>query len=137
MIRMMKAGCAAKKKGIPIVLDPVGSGATRFRTETVQALVRTSAPSIIRGNGSEIRSLVFAEQSTKGVESVCVGGDSRGSADLSAKLGGVVSVSGRTDFVVEGSRTMRIMNGHPLMSRITGMGCTAAALTAAFAAVNS
>ena len=135
---MMKAGCAAKKKGIPIVLDPVGSGATRFRTETVQALVRNSAPSIIRGNASEIRSLVFAEQSTKGVESVHASEETLEAAQvLSAKLGGVVSVSGRTDLIVEDGRAIRIYNGHPLMSRITGMGCTATALTAAFAAINS
>ena len=134
---MMKAGRAARQKGIPIVLDPVGSGATRFRTETAQALVLNSAPSIIRGNASEIRSLVLAEQSTKGVESVHASEETLEAAQiLSTKFGGVVSISGRTDLIVEGSRTIRILNGHPLMSRVTGMGCTATALTAAFAAVN-
>lgn len=134
---MMKAGRAARQKGIPIVLDPVGSGATRFRTETAQALVRNSAPSIIRGNASEIRSLVLAEQSTKGVESVHASEETLDAARvLSGNFGGVVSVSGRTDLIVEGDRAIRILNGHPLMSRVTGMGCTATALTAAFAAVN-
>ena len=134
---MMKAGRAAKQKGIPIVLDPVGSGATRFRTETAQALVRNSAPTIIRGNASEIRSLVLAEQSTKGVESVHASEETLEAAQvLSGKFGGVVSVSGRTDLIVAGGRAIRILNGHPLMSRVTGMGCTATALTAAFASVN-
>jgi hydroxyethylthiazole kinase len=134
---MMKAGLAARQKGIPIVLDPVGSGATRFRTETAQALVLNSAPSIIRGNASEIRSLVLAEQSTKGVESVHASEETLEAAQvLSANFGGVVSVSGRTDLIVEGGRTIRILNGHQMMSRVTGMGCTATALTAAFAAVN-
>jgi len=134
---MMKAGCAARQKGIPIVLDPVGSGATRFRTETAQSLLRSAPPSIIRGNASEIRSLVLAEQSTKGVESVHASEETLEAAQaLSKNFGGVVSVSGRTDLIVEGDRIMRILNGHPLMSRVTGMGCTATALTAAFAAIN-
>ena len=134
---MMKAGRAARQKGIPIVLDPVGSGATRFRTETVQSLLRTAPPAIVRGNASEIRSLVLAEQSTKGVESVHASEETLEAAQsLSAAFGGVVSVSGRTDLIVKNDRTVRVLNGHPLMSRITGMGCTATALTAAFAAVN-
>jgi hydroxyethylthiazole kinase len=134
---MVKAGRAAAKKGIPIVLDPVGSGATRFRTETAHMLLRMAPPTIIRGNGSEIRSLVLAERSTKGVESVHASEDTLEAAQMLAESAGcVVSVSGRTDLVVEGSRTIRILNGHPLMSRVTGMGCAATALTAAFAAVN-
>jgi hydroxyethylthiazole kinase len=134
---MMKAGSAAREKGIPVVIDPVGSGATHFRTQTARTLLRTVLPAIVRGNASEIRSLVFAEQSTKGVESVH---DSEETLDaarmLSAAFGGVVSVSGRTDLIVDEGRIARIWNGHALMSRVTGMGCTATALTAAFAAVN-
>jgi len=134
---MMKAGRAARLKGIPIVLDPVGSGATRFRTETAQSLLRTAPPSIIRGNASEIRSLVLADQRTKGVDSVHSSEETIEEAQaLSRIVGCVVSVSGRTDLVVDGIRTIRVMNGHPLMSRVTGMGCTATVLTAAFAAVN-
>ncbi len=134
---MLKAGCAARKKGIPIVLDPVGSGATRFRTETALKLMRTAPPAVVRANASEIRSLVLSEKGTKGVESVHAPEETLEPARaLSADFGSVVSVSGRTDFIVQGGRTIRILNGHPLMARVTGMGCTATALTAAFAAVN-
>ena len=134
---MLKAAHMANHEGIPIVLDPVGSGATRFRTETAQLLLRNTPPSIIRGNASEIRSLVLAEQCTKGVDSIHTSEETLESAKfLSGNGRCVVSVSGATDLIVEKDSTIRILNGHPMMPRITGMGCIATALTGAFAAVN-
>jgi hydroxyethylthiazole kinase len=135
---MIKAGHIANHLGTPIVLDPVGSGATRFRTESAQLLLRNTPPSFIRGNASEIRSLVLAEQCTKGVDSVHKPEETLESAQfLSKNYHCVVSISGATDLVVEDNKVMRIGNGHPIMSRVTGMGCVATALTAAFAAVNA
>jgi hydroxyethylthiazole kinase len=135
---MMKAGHGANQKGIPIILDPVGSGATRFRTETAQQLLHNTPPAIIRGNASEIRSLVLAEQCTKGVDSVHTPEETLEAARfLSRKCHCVVSISGATDLIVENDSIIRIRNGHPLMSRITGLGCVATALTGAFAAVNA
>jgi hydroxyethylthiazole kinase len=134
---MMKAGQKAGQLRIPIVLDPVGSGATGFRTRTAKMLLREAPPSIIRGNASEIRSLVFNEQCTKGVDSIHTSEETIGAAQkLSGQYRCVVSVSGATDIIVEQSAIVRISNGHPIMPRITGMGCVATALTAAFAAVN-
>ena len=134
---MLKAGIAACRRGIPIVLDPVGSGATRFRTETAKNLLRAVSPAIIRGNASEIRSLISSEQSTKGVESIHESEDTLGDGRiLASEFGGVVTISGRVDIIVESRRAVRILNGHPLMARVTGMGCTASAVTAAFAAIN-
>jgi hydroxyethylthiazole kinase len=134
---MLQAGRAARRRKIPIVLDPVGCGATRFRTGAAQKLMREVAPAIIRGNASEIRSLLGRKAGTKGV-------DSRHTPDevldearaLSGSAGCVVSVSGPVDLIVEGDTVVRIANGHPLMARVTGMGCTASAITGAFAAVN-
>ncbi len=134
---MLKAGHMANHGGIPIILDPVGSGATRFRTETAQLLLRNTPPAIVRGNASEIRSLVLAEHSTKGVDSIHTPEETLEAAQfLSENSRCVVSVSGATDLIVEKESAIRILNGHPMMPRITGMGCIATALTGAFAAVN-
>ena len=134
---MLKAARAARQRKIPVVLDPVGAGATRFRTETARQILKESPPAIIRGNASEIRALYYTESETKGV-------DSRHTADaaaeaargLSKKHACVVSVSGAVDLIFSRDRLVRVANGHPMMPRVTGLGCTATALTGAFAAVN-
>jgi hydroxyethylthiazole kinase len=134
---MIKAGHIANHRDIPIILDPVGSGATKFRTESAQLLLRNTPPAIIRGNASEIRSLVLFEQSTKGVDSTHTPEETLESAKfLSENYRCVVSVSGATDLIVGGGSIIRIMNGHPIMTRVTALGCIASALTGAFAAVN-
>jgi hydroxyethylthiazole kinase len=139
---MVRAGRAARRKGIPVVLDPVGSGATRLRTETALRILDDVAPTIVRGNASEIASLAptgdaGAAGRTKGVDSTR---RSEETAELAQELAGrrrcVVCVSGATDIVVGGGRVARVRNGHPLMARVTGFGCTATALVGAFAAVN-
>jgi hydroxyethylthiazole kinase len=135
---MLRAGHEANRKGVPVILDPVGSGATRFRTETAHLMLRQTTPVVIRGNASEIRSLVLAEQHTKGVDSVHTPEETKEAAKfLSDHCRCVVSVSGATDLVVLGDSVIRILNGHPMMPRVTTMGCIASALTGAFAAVNS
>lgn len=135
---MFAAARVARGRGIPLILDPVGAGATALRTETVLALLQEAPATIIRGNASEIRSLYLAEGSTKGVDSRHRAEDALGAARALAKsFGSVVSVSGPVDLIVGGERVIRVANGHPLMPRVTGLGCTASALTGAFAAVNS
>ena len=134
---MKKAGRRARERGIPVVLDPVGAGATRFRTKTAHTLLVQVQPTIVRGNGSEIRALFYAEGATKGVDSRHGAEDALDAARSLAKQHNcVVSVSGEVDLVVSDSSLLRIVNGHPLMARVTGLGCTATALTGAFAAVN-
>ncbi len=134
---MVKAGQEAQRRGIPIVLDPVGSGATQFRTAAAQKLIQETHPAIIRGNASEIRSLLHSGSYTKGVDSAYAPDDVCDDARaLSTCCRCVVSVSGPVDLIVEGDAVIRIANGHPMMSRVTGMGCTATAITGAFAAVN-
>jgi len=134
---MLRAAAAARKKGIPIVLDPVGAGATRLRTETAHKILETARPAVLRGNASEIRALHSAERGTRGV-------DSRHEAEAALEAGWAlsrlfecaVSISGPVDIIIGAGSVIRVSNGHPLMARVTGLGCTASALTGAFAAVN-
>jgi hydroxyethylthiazole kinase len=134
---MIKAGKQARRLNIPIILDPVGSGATQYRTACAQKLIQEVHPVIIRANASEIRSLLRAGLGVKGVDSRHSPEEVLDEArELSRRAGCVVSVSGAVDLIVEGNSVVRVANGHPLMAKVTGMGCTASALTGAFAAVN-
>lgn len=134
---MLKAGAVARQWGIPIVLDPVGVGATSFRTQTARRLLDEVAPTIIRGNASEIRALADAGAETKGVDSTHTSDQALDAARaLAGKRGAVVVVSGATDMIVAGDHVVRVHNGHEMMPRVTGLGCTSTALVGAFAAVN-
>ncbi|WDP90194.1 MAG: hydroxyethylthiazole kinase [Desulfobacter sp.] len=134
---MFKAARAAKQKGIPIVLDPVGVGATPFRTATARNLVQEAAPEIIRGNGSEIMALSQAGISTKGVDSTSASNQALESArHLNREFNAVVCITGEVDFILNGSATIEVKNGHEMMPRVTGLGCTATAVCGAFADVN-
>lgn len=135
---MLIAGKTALEKGTPVIFDPVGAGATSYRSKVCKQIIEECKPSIIRGNASEIMALCNASIQTKGVDST----DSSDSAVDSAKLlaketKSVVVVSGQTDYITDGVKLETVQNGNPLMARVTGMGCTATAIVAAFAAVNS
>ncbi len=134
---MGKAMHAAAARTIPMVFDPVGSGATPYRTRICRQLLEQSRPSVIRGNASEIMSLLDAGTQTKGVDSAH---DALAAEELASQLAVsrscVVSVSGATDVVTDGLNSIRIGNGVAMMTRVTGLGCTASALTGAFLAVN-
>ena len=130
------AGERAVERGIPIVLDPVGAGATGFRTTAARNLASDLRPAIIRGNASEIMALCGDRASTRGVDSTEASQDAVAAAQvLHADWGSVVCISGATDYIVGGQEIFRVANGHPMMTRVTGLGCTASALCGAFAAV--
>lgn len=134
---MFLAAETAGRRGIPFVLDPVGAGATKYRTETCLKLLQKVSPAVIRGNASEIRALLSSEAKTKGVDSLSEAEKAVEAAQrLAEKYDCTVSISGKVDYIVDRSRRHRISNGHSLMPRVTGMGCAATALTGAFAAVN-
>lgn len=134
---MHRAVESARKLNVPIVLDPVGAGATKLRTQTAHSLIQTAAPTIIRGNASEIRALYHAESETKGVDTLHSSEEAiEAGRQLSRKYGCAVSISGEVDVIIKDDKTVKIFNGHPLMPRVTGLGCTASAITGAFAAVN-
>lgn len=134
---MLLAGQSAKAHGKPVVLDPVGAGATPYRSFACKEIIEKCHPDVIRGNASEIIALVKAEAKTKGVDSTDSSDDALDSAKALAKsTGAVVVVSGPTDYITDGTRTEKVTNGHPLMARVTGMGCTATAIIGAFLGVN-
>jgi hydroxyethylthiazole kinase len=134
---MKKAAAAAIQKGIPIIIDPVGAGATKLRTNTVHDLIQRTSPTIIRGNGSEIISLASAEAATKGVDSMHGAEAAIDGANILAETYQcVISISGPVDVILDCGNQINIANGHSMMPKVTGLGCTASALTGAFAAVN-
>lgn len=133
---MKAAAAAACKYGKPWVLDPVGAGASKLRTDTALELIRDYHPTIIRGNASEIMCIAGLAIASKGVDSSESSSNAVEAAKaLARSTGAVVSVSGAVDYVTDGERVGTISNGSPLMSKVTAMGCTASALTGAFAAV--
>lgn len=135
---MMHALRAAKFKGIPVILDPVGAGATPYRTETAHSILNRYAVTLIRGNASEIASLSGGQVTMKGIDSLLNTNDCHDQAKIVAsKYKCVVWMSGQTDVITDGRSTILIHNGHPLMSKVTGMGCMATAVSGAFQAVNT
>jgi hydroxyethylthiazole kinase len=119
------------------VLDPVGAGATRLRTDASKTIIAEAAPAVIRGNASEVLALGDGVFDTKGVDSVHDVADAAASASaLARELGTVLAITGPEDLVTDGRRTVRIVNGHRLMGAVTGTGCTATALVGAFLAVD-
>jgi hydroxyethylthiazole kinase len=128
---------AGRARGIPIVLDPVGAGATPYRNAALADLLRTGAPSIVRGNASEIMSVAGLSATTRGVDSAASSNQAVDAAKALARdLGAVVCASGADDHVVDASgRWATLSNGHPWMTRVTAVGCSASALIGAFAAV--
>lgn len=134
---MLAAGSAARRLGKPIVLDPVGAGATSQRTAVAWKIIDHCHPTIIRGNGSEIMALISADVRSKGVDSTASSADALSAAKtLAQRTGAVVVISGQTDYITDGHEVRTVEGGHPIMTSVTGMGCTATALVGAFAAIN-
>ena len=134
---MLRAGQRANELGIPIILDPVGAGATRFRTNTVLRLFSKLNLAVVKGNAGEIATLAGAEGDVRGVDSYGIKGDPVQIAkDLAQKLGATVAISGATDIVSDGNRTLLVDNGHELMGKVSGTGCMASSIAGAFAAVS-
>jgi len=134
---MLTALKAANSKGIPVVLDPVGAGATLYRTKAVKTILTQGSIKVIRGNASEITALQGFQAATKGVDSLLNSSESIDQAiELATKNHCIIWMSGETDVITDGQSTFLIDNGDPLMARVTGMGCTASSITGAFLAVN-
>ncbi len=129
---MRYAGNMAWEYGVPVVLDPVGAGASRLRTNTARLLLEEVSPCVVRGNASEIVALNGTDSSTKGVDSL-LGSEAALDAarNIAQRYQCVVSVSGEQDLITDGMRLAKVCGGSPMMTRITGMGCTSTAITAA------
>ena len=136
-VESMKAAIRrANEVGHPVVLDPVGAGATSFRNQTLRDILAAGTPTFIRGNASEIMTMAGLSTQSKGVDSSESSLNSLDAAKaLSQRVGCIVCVSGETDLVVENDRVVYLHNGSPMMEKVTGLGCTASAILGAFAAV--
>ncbi|HEX7526700.1 MAG TPA: hydroxyethylthiazole kinase [Gaiellaceae bacterium] len=134
---MLLAGRAANEHGVPVVLDPVGAGATTYRTETAKRILDEVRVTVLRGNAGEVATLVGVDAEVRGVESIDGGGDPAELARTAgAQLGLVASVTGPVDHVSDGDTVIGIANGDPLLASITGTGCMSTAMTGCFLAVN-
>jgi hydroxyethylthiazole kinase len=132
---MLLAGREANDRGVPIVLDPVGAGATRFRTETTERLLTELRIAVVRGNAGELASIAGLGGEVRGVDSVSADSPEDAAVRVAARTGGAAVASGVVDYVAAANRVARINNGHPLMGRITGSGCMSTSLVGAFLAV--
>jgi hydroxyethylthiazole kinase len=133
---MIAAARRAAALKTPVILDPVGAGATGLRTAAARRILAVADVRVLRGNPSEILSLRDDASRTKGVDSLHgVDAAAEAARRLAAELNTTLAITGPVDLVTDGQREMRISNGHPLMSRVTGTGCTATALIGAFLAV--
>ena len=133
---MLLAAKAANDTGVPVVLDPVGAGATRYRTETARRLLSEVRITVLRGNQGEVANLVGVHAEVRGVESIGAGQDAGELARTAARsMGLVAAVTGVVDYVSDGSRLLSVSNGHELLASVTGTGCMSSALTGCFLAV--
>ncbi len=139
---MLRAGLRANALGRPVLLDPVGAGASKLRTETASKLLDEVRIAVVRGNASEIKALAEGAHGTRGVDADDA--DRLGAAEIDDALGlarafakrtgAVIAVTGATDIVTDGERACVISNGNALMRRVTGTGCMLSAMTAAYVA---
>ncbi|MDQ6597409.1 hydroxyethylthiazole kinase [Bacillus salipaludis] len=133
---MIIAGKSANEYGVPVILDPVGAGATAFRTETAKRLINEIRISVIRGNAAEIANVAGLDWEIKGVDAGQSNGDSVELAiQIAQKLKTVVVITGKDDVISDGQRTFIVHNGHPIQTKVTGSGCLLTSVIGAFAAV--
>lgn len=141
---MLLAGKRANQLRHPVVLDPVGAGASKLRTETAMRLVKEIRFSVIRGNISEIKTLASGSGTTKGVDADVADSVTEETLEdvvafaktFAEKTGAVIAITGAIDIVADGKKAYCIRNGHPMMSSVTGTGCQLSAMTAAFVTAN-
>ncbi|MEM1485786.1 hydroxyethylthiazole kinase [Oscillospiraceae bacterium PP1C4] len=141
---MIKAGRRANALGHPVVLDPVGAGASALRTKTTFDLLENVRFTVIRGNSLEIKTVALGSGTTKGVDADATDATTDENLSsvisyakaLSAKTGAIIAITGAIDIVANSEKAYVIRNGHSMMSRITGTGCMLTAVIAAFCAAN-
>ncbi|RSK26404.1 hydroxyethylthiazole kinase [Bacillus sp. HMF5848] len=133
---MILAGQSANEHGVPVILDPVGAGATSYRTEAIERILMHVKVTLIRGNAGEIATIGGENWQIKGVDA------GEGNADLVAlantvakKLNTAVVITGKEDIVSDGAQTFKVQNGHPLLTKVTGTGCLLTSVIGAFIAV--
>ena len=132
---MIAAGLAANAAGVPVVLDPVGAGATEYRTDTCRRLLEVLELAVVRGNSAEIATLAGRPAEIRGVEAIGANGGPDLAREAAKSLGCVVAVTGPVDHVSDGEIVNSVANGHELMATVTGTGCMSTAVTGCFLGV--
>ena len=132
---MIAAGLAANAAGVPVVLDPVGAGATEYRTDTCRRLLEVLELAVVRGNSAEIATLAGRPAEIRGVEAIGANGGPDLAREAAKSLGCVVAVTGPVDHVSDGETVNSVANGHELMATVTGTGCMSTAITGCFIGV--
>ncbi len=133
---MILAGQAANKAGVPVILDPVGSGATPFRTEMCKRILSEVKVSVLRGNAGEISSLIGEDANVKGVDGAMEGDSIERTKQAAKQYNCVAVVTGEVDVITDGSIVKTIYNGHPWLTKVVGTGCLLGAIVAAFVSMN-
>ncbi len=141
---MLAAGKKANQLGHPVVLDPVGAGASALRTDTALRLLEQVRFAVIRGNISEIKTLALGHGATQGVDANVGDAVTEGALEeavrfvkgFAQKTGAVIAITGAIDIVADADKAYCIFNGHPMMSSVTGTGCQLSSLTAAYVTAN-
>lgn len=136
---MVAAGICANDNGIPVVMDPVGVGASTFRRKAAATLMKLIRFTVIRGNPAEIGFLAYGHSSSGAVDAAATDPDEtlKAAKQLALQRNAVVMASGAEDIITDGQVGYRIRSGHPIMRQVTGAGCMLSALTAAFLTVYS
>jgi hydroxyethylthiazole kinase len=129
---MLLAGKTAKRFGIPVILDPVGVGATEYRTDVAWKLIKRAEVSVIKGNGGEISVLAGMGGIVKGVDSISGSRDENAAISLASMTGAVVAATGKTDYVSDGKTTYILNNGCDMMETVSGTGCMACSVVGAY-----
>ncbi len=132
---MLAAGREANERGVPVVLDPVGTGATGLRTDAVEEILAAVRVDVVRGNAAELSAIAGLAAEIRGVDSVSADAPAAAARIVARRTGGAAVVSGPVDHVADATRAAEIANGAPLMGAITGSGCMATALVGSFRAV--
>ena len=133
---MLMAGKKANQLGVPVVLDPVGVGATTLRNDTAAKLIQEVQLAVLRGNMSEIKMLAGLATKTRGVDTTeDTSGGQEIAQGLAKKLHCTVAITGPQDIIADGSRIGLIDNGHPILAKVTGTGCMASSLIGCYVGV--
>ena len=133
---MIQAGQCANALGIPVILDPVGIGASHFRKESAKKLLDTVHFSVIRGNASEIQTLSTFQTISKGIDNSSSFTPVELAQGLSYKTGAIIVISGTTDWIIKQDTMYQVFNGHPCLTQITGTGCMLTSLIGAYCGAN-
>lgn len=135
---MILAGKKANELNVPVILDPVGAGATRLRSKVVEDILDSVKLSVLKGNMSEIKSIAGLKVSIRGVDSTANSEDGAEIAkELASKLGCIVVITGKKDILSNGNETFHISNGNEMLTKLTGTGCMTSSLIASYCGITS